>query len=46
MILKIWTGPLVQTHEFLVIQGLQEEVILGMHFLQKHDLTYDLVTRT
>jgi hypothetical protein len=33
-------------HEFGIIHGLQEEVILGTNFLQHHSLLYDSLSQT
>ncbi len=46
VILQISTRLCTQQHKFWVIQGLQEEVILGTDFLQHHNLLYDPISWT
>jgi hypothetical protein len=38
---KVQIGNKVLDHNFFVIKGLNESVILGINFIQKHQLTYN-----
>jgi hypothetical protein len=42
--LKVHTGNQNLSHVFWVIQGLQQEILLGMDFLHQHAISYDPVT--